>query len=621
MRYRLTVIIICFCQLVIGQDAKLKKANKLFTERAYIKAASIFEEVAKDKESLIKLGDCYYYNSLMEKASFAYLKASKVQNSEFTDAINFRFAHALYGANKVQMADSVMSEIISKPFNTDHFIEILKTGVPFTYSVKKVEEGSEPGDFGMNYFGEQVIFSSSRNNTAKNYKWNDKPYLDLFKGVLTEDRKIVNIEPLDNIINSNTHESNAILSRDGKTMYFSRTNSKRIEIDSQKIATVKLYRSKFENNSWSKPEELPFCSDLYSTQHPALDEEGNRLYFSSDMPNGYGSFDIYYVDVAQEEFGEPVNLGPKINSKHREQFPYYTSENILYFSSNGHLGFGGLDIFQSEKNDQGWDTPLNLGETINTNTDDFSFVVNTNTNEGFLSSNRDGLDNLYVFKREENLRTFIVEGTVRDINSQDLLPDTMITIFNENNVAIDSFKVKDNGRYIFRVKPNSKYRIEGFKPLYIPENVDFNTDDSGRIELNIELQLESYDDAEEIIVEKEDGYVYIELENIYFDLDKWDIKLQAAKTLDVLVDLMKKYPRMEVQLGAHTDNRSSEEYNLQLSNNRAQAALAYIISEGIESSRLTAIGYGESQLLVNCGENCSESEHAVNRRCEFIIIK
>ncbi|WP_431136563.1 OmpA family protein [Psychroserpens mesophilus] len=621
MYYRLLLMVFCFSHMTYSQESKLKKANKLFLERAYVKAASIYEEAANDKASFINLADCYYYNGLMEMASNTYVKASNYSGSEFSEDTNFRFAHALYGAYKVKMADSIMSMLHSKRINTEHFISALENGVPYVYDVKKIKSGSNPGDFGMNFFGEQVIFASSRENTSKHYTWNDKPYLDLFKGQLTEEASLINVSPLENSVNSSTHESNAALSKDGKTMYFSRTNAKRHEIEDKKIATVKLFKSTFDEGTWSEAEELPFCSDFYSTQHPALDEEHGRLYFSSDMPNGFGSFDIYYVNLTDGGFGKPVNLGEKINTKHREQFPFFSKENILYFSSNGHQGFGGLDIFMSEQNANNWDTPLNLGETLNSVTDDFSFVVDFEHNKGFLSSNRDGADNLYVFTREENTRTFIVEGTVKDKNSKELLPNTMITLFDENNTAIDSVKVSENGRYTFKTKPNTKYKVEGFKPLYIPKNVDFDTDDSGKIELNIELELESYDDAEEIIVEKEDGYVYIELENIYFDLDKWDIKTQAARTLDVLVNLMKKYPRMEVQLGAHTDNRSSVEYNLELSKNRAYSALDYLISKGIASSRLTAIGYGESQLLVDCGDNCTENEHAVNRRCEFIIVK
>jgi peptidoglycan-associated lipoprotein len=623
MNCRIIVIILLFglCKVGYGQSSKLKKADKLFLNRSYVKAAELYEEVANTAESLINLGDCYYYNGFMTKASNTYLKASQKSEDTLSNEVNFKFAHALYGMKQVQMADSIMSLIQDKPVNTFNFMERLSDGVPYTYSVNQIKTGGLYGDFGMNFFGEAVIFSSTRNNTSKTYKWNDKPYLDLFTAELTDDGQLSNIEPLDDSINSKTHESNAVLTKDGQTLYFSRTNNKRYEVDNQKIATVKLYKSVLTNGTWSEPEELPFCSNEYSTQHPALDESGERLYFSSDMPGGYGSFDLYYVDLSDESIGDPVNLGNKINTQHREQFPYYSDNDVLYFSSDGHQGLGGLDIFMAEKDSLSWDTALNLGPTLNSNADDFSFVVDIKNNKGFMSSNKSGEDFMYVFTRKDNLRTFIVEGSVLDKNTKEILPNTMITLFDQFNKAVDSFKVGTDGRYLFKTKPNSRYMLEGYRPLYIPSTVEFDTDDSGRIELNIELELESYDDAEDIIIEKEDGYVYIELENIYFDLDKWDIKPRAASTLNILVDLMKKYPRMEVQLGAHTDSRSTIEYNLRLSENRANAALDYIISNGIEASRLVAIGYGKSQLLVDCGDNCTENEHAINRRCEFIITK
>jgi outer membrane protein OmpA-like peptidoglycan-associated protein/tetratricopeptide (TPR) repeat protein len=615
------LLVLILGQLCMAQSSKLKKANKLFLNRAYFEAATIYEDVADTKESLVKLGDCYYYNGLMVKASNTYYKALGKDTLGFSDDVNFRYAHALYGMNQIGRADSIMGVLNDKPINTKNFVNRLKNGVPYNYKVVKLNSGGLPGDFGMNFFGKNVVFSSTRDAKGKLYKWNGEPYLDLFQAELTDERTLINVEPFGKTINSRTHESNAIISEDGKTMYFSRTNDKRYEINEEKIATVKLFKSVLGEDGWSTAEELPFCSNLYSVQHPSLDEDNNRLYFSSDMPGGFGSFDIYYVTLKEDGFGDPINLGEKINTKHREQFPFYSNDDVLYFASNGHQGLGGLDTFMAEKNSVGWDTPLNLGATLNTTADDFSFAVDSNTDKGFISSNRDGNDNMYIFTREDNLRTYIVEGSVMDKNSKELLPKTLVRLFDPNNKVVDSVTVGDDGRYLFRTKPNTKYLIEGFRPLYIPSTVEFATDDSGRIELNIELVLESYDDAEEIIVEKEDGYVYIELENIYFDLDKWDIKPQAANTLNILVDLMKKYPRMEVQLGAHTDSRSSFEYNLELSKNRAQSALEYIISNGIEKSRLTAIGYGKSRLLIDCGDNCTENEHAINRRCEFVIVK
>jgi outer membrane protein OmpA-like peptidoglycan-associated protein len=265
--------------------------------------------------------------------------------------------------------------------------------------------------------------------------------------------------------------------------------------------------------------------------------------------------------------------------------------------------------------------PLNLGQTINSGLDDFGFVLNEKTQEGFFSSNRKGYDNLYSFKRKDNERRYLVEGDVRDKVTKQLLPGTQVSLYDENDVLVGQMVVGSNADYFFNTKPNKTYRLEAIRDLYIPHSEQFSTNDEGKARYSIELEVESYDDAEDIVVTKNDGYVYIELENIYFDLNKWNIKPEAAKILDVLVGLLKKYPRMEIQIGAHTDSRASETYNLMLSNNRASSTLEYIVNQGINRSRLRHKGFGESTPLVNCGDKCTEAEHSINRRCEFRILK
>ena len=606
---------------VKGQSAKLKKAYKLYNNRAYVEAAEILSREAKASKDLVTLGNCYYFNGLMQKAAKVYSKLDKAYWSKLSDSVTFRIAQSYFAVKNTNKADSLLQTLRTNHIPTPKFKDLLSEAVPFNYEITPVKTGVQSGDFGVSFYGEKVVFASYKENAKKTYDWNEKPYLDLYKANYKALDSFSDIAAFNDKINTKTHESNAIFSKDSTVMYFSRTNEKRHKIDERKVATVKIYKSERLENGWSIPEELPFCSNVYSTQHPALNPDEDRLYFSSDMPGGEGSFDIYYVELNDKTYGAPVNLGPKINTKHREQFPFVEKDNTLYFSSDGHQGFGSLDVLMVKKDSSNWYTPMNLGPTLNSNMDDFAFVLHPENSTGYLSSNRSGADFIYAFKRTKNKPLITVEGLVYDKNSKDPLPGTLITLFDENNKAIDSVNVDQYGRYVFKANTNSTYKLEGFKPLYIPNTKSFDTDDSGTIIIDIALALESYDDAEEIIVEKEDLYVYIELENIYFDLDQWNIKPQAAKTLDVLVNLMKKYPRMEVELSAHTDNRSSFDYNITLSENRAKAARDYVISKGIDPNRLTSIGYGESRPLVSCGNNCTDSEHAINRRCEFIITK
>jgi outer membrane protein OmpA-like peptidoglycan-associated protein len=446
--------------------------------------------------------------------------------------------------------------------------------------------------------------------------------LDLYQGTVSKDGILENILPFADEINTEKHESSATFNKEGNFMYFSRTSDKRVMVGEELVATVQLYQAEFKDSIWTNIVPLPFSSDQYSTMHPALSKDEKRLYFSSDMPGTLGSFDIFYVDIADDgSYGTPVNLGSTVNTPQRDQFPYVTPSGILYFASDGHQGLGGLDLFMTRTYDDVYVKPINLGETINSGMDDFSYIVDEDNNTGYLASNRKGSDNLYSFVRKENPRKFTVEGDVRDKNTKELLPGAIVSLYDENEVLIGQLVVSETGDYTFNSEPNKRYRIEAERDFYISKTEYIETLDDGRIRFNIELEIESYDDAEDIIITKGDGLVYIQLENIYFDLNKSEIKADAARTLDVLVEIMKKYPRMEVELGAHTDSRASDAYNLRLSNDRAQAATEYLVANGINKKRLRSIGYGERVQLIKCGRDCTEEEHSINRRVEFIITK
>ncbi|WP_028872528.1 OmpA family protein [Psychroserpens burtonensis] len=615
------IYLLCVCSLSFGQKKSLKRANKLFDNKAYVEAAKLYKQLEDTQESLEKLGDSYYFNFQMKKAKDAYKKLFENYKDSLDLEVYFRYANALKGIEDYDTGDRIMSDYSNLPENTPQLIEELTSLTPYLYKVNQIKSGSNIGDFGITYFKDKVVFASLRNSDNPKYAWNENPYLDLYKASVSEDKNLENVEPFSEEINSKTHESNATFSSDGKTMYFSRTNKKRVKIGDEKIAVVKIYRAKLIDSAWTKITVMPFSSDFYSTQHPTLNKDNTKLYFSSDMPSTSGSFDIYYVDITGENYSNPINLGGTINTKHREQFPFITNEETLYFASNGHKGLGGLDLYLSTYKDAQFEEALNLGHTINSGMDDFGFVLQDSIQEGFFSSNRDGKDRLYVFTREPNVKTYFLEGEVRDKNSKEILPGSLVTLFNEDGNIVKQIIVGDDAKYKFETEPNKAYKIEGYRSFYIPTLEDINTNEEGKIEFDIELEIESYDDAEDIVVTKTDGYIYIELENIYFDLDEWAIKPKAAKTLDILVNLLKKYPRMEVQLGAHTDSRSSDSYNLVLSNNRAKSTLNYIASRGVDNVRLKSKGFGETQPLVDCDDNCSEVEHSINRRCEFIILK
>jgi len=609
-----------------GYSQSLKKANLLYANRAYVDAAEIFEQLPKTRENLEKLGDCYYFNSEIDKANTVY---TQVYNLRDEDSLSidfyFKYFDVLKSARDYYTADQISVIYLKHPIHTENFKRKIKQVAPFNYSLKLLSKQSFSSSFGVGLFGEKIVFASTKNLESPEYNWNKKPYLDLYEAEVSkdDDPQLRNITTFSKTINSkDQHESSAIFTKDGKTMYFSRNHNKRIEIDSNQVAVVSIFKAELENDDWINVERVSFASERYSTMHPALNSEENRLYFSSDMPSSMGSFDIFYVDILDNgSFGEPINLGAAINTNHREQFPYIATDSTLYFASNGKQGLGGLDIFSSKFEDNSYLEALNIGETINSETDDFAFVVVDSLNTGYISSNREGSDNIYTFKRTPKDRIYFVEGLVTDKRTGALLPNTTVTLFDEVGNRLEEITVGEDGRYRLATKPNQSYQLEGFRPKYIPELKYFDTNDKGNIEFNIELEIESYNDAEEIVNDREDGNTYIELENIYFDFAKWDIKPQAAKTLDILVTLLKKYPRMEIQLGAHTDSRSTFEFNMDLSDKRARATLEYLVENGIPRQRLRSKGYGETKPLVNCGDDCTETEFSINRRCEFLILK
>ena len=535
----------------------------------------------------------------------------------------FRYANALKGTADFDKGDAMMSEYLGFDQNTPKFMKNVTRNTPSSFKLEMMSKNKTNGDFGISFYGDKVVFASVRNAVEKAYGWNDRPYLDLFSATVDSKGQLSNVVPFSSDINTKKHESNATFSADLKTMYFNRSGEKRVKVGDEKIAMIKIYKAEFVDGKWTNVTMLPFSSDAYSVEHPFLTKDGKQLYFASDMPGSLGSFDIYVVDINEDgTYSTPRNLGETVNTNQREQFPFLTADGTLYFASDGHQGNGNLDIFMSLKiSDTEFDKPLNLGSTINSEMDDFNFILDEN-DKGYFASNRTGDDNLYTFVREDNKLQYLVEGEVRDMKSMQLLPGSTVKLFDEAGTLLEEVLVGKDGTFTFNTEPNKKYKIMAFKDFYIPAEATFDTSQKGKVYIDLQMKVESYYDAEDIINKKEDGTVLIDLENIYFDLDKWEIKPQAAEVLNVLLGILKKYPYMEIQIGSHTDTRASEMYNLRLSNKRAASALEYLVQNGIDRKRLRSIGYGERKPLIICpNDDCTEQEHATNRRCTFMILK
>ena len=623
-------ILFVFCSittLVAQKKVSVKQANSLFASKSYVKAAEAYEQVIQTKQSrqvLQNLGDCYYYNFQMTNAVRAYGQLFFTFKDSVKKEVFFRYANALKGTKDFDKGDAIMSEYLGFDQNTPKFMKNITRNIPNSYKLQIMSKNKTNGDFGISFYGDKVTFASARNAQEKAYGWNEKPYLDLFSASVDSQGQLVNVEPFSAIINTNKHESSAAFSVDGKTMYFNRGSDKRVKIGDEKVAMIKIYKAEFVDGKWTNIMMLPFSSDTYSVEHPFLTKDGKKLYFASDMPGTLGSMDIFVVDVNEDgTYSQPRNLGESINTIHREQFPFLTEDGTLYFASDGHQGNGNLDVFMSLKlSNSEFDKPLNLGSTINSEMDDFNFILDDINNKGYFASNRTDDDNLYTFIQEENKLQYLVEGEVRDLKSLELLPGATVKLYDDQGNLLEEILVGKDGKFTFNTEPNKKYKIKAFKDFYIPAEAEFDTGEKNKVYIDLQMKVESYYDAEDIINKKDDGTVLIDLDNIYFDLDKWNIKPQAAQVLDVLLSLLKKYPYMEIQIGSHTDSRATAVYNLRLSNKRAASALDYLVQNGIDRKRLRSIGYGETKPLIICPKNdCTEAEHATNRRCTFMILK
>jgi outer membrane protein OmpA-like peptidoglycan-associated protein/Tol biopolymer transport system component len=620
-------ILFVFCSittLFAQKKVSVKEANALFKSKSYVKAAEAYEQLPQSRQVLQNLGDCYYYNFQMNNAVRAYGQLFFTHKDSVKKDVYFRYANALKGTKDFDKGDAIMGEYLGYEQNTPKFMKNITRNTPNSFKLQMMSKNKTNGDFGIAFYGDKVTFASVRNVEEKSYGWNDRPYLDLFSAKVNDQGQLTNVEPFSDAINTKKHESNATFSEDGKTMYFNRSGEKQVKIGEEKVAVIKIYKAELVNEKWTNVIMLPFSNDSYSVEHPFLTKDGKKLYFASDMPGTLGSFDIYVVDVNEDgTYSQPRNLGETINTNQREQFPFLTEDGTLYFASDGHQGNGNLDIYMSLKlSDTEFDKPLNLGSTINGEMDDFNFILDEKKDQGYFASNRTGDDNLYTFIREENKLQYLVEGEVRDMKSMQLLPGSTVKLYDEAGNLLEEIIVGKDGSFTFNTEPNKKYKIMAFKDFYIPAEATFDTSQKGKVYIDLQMKVESYYDAEDIINKKEDGTVLIELENIYFDLDKWNIKPQAAEVLNVLLGILKKYPYMEIEIGSHTDSRASDMYNLRLSNKRAASALEYLVKNGIERRRLRSIGYGETKPLIICPKNdCTEAEHASNRRCTFMILK
>jgi len=624
----------------------VKRAEEYFDKMWYAEAAKLYEQVLSKGEKsysydvLKKAGDAHYFNTDMENAYKWYHMLYERYESEINSDYLFKYAHSLKGIGNYKRSKRLLKLYNKKladekiELNTEHN-EIVLDGLlrmEKKFDVNNLNINSKYSEFSpMYYNGDKVVFASAKDSSIFNtrrYKWNNQPYLDLFVAkVNKESQDLKDAIKFSKKINTKYHEASVTFSPDNETMYFTRNNyGKKLKRDKNGINNLKIYRSKKVNNEWLEAEEVSFNSDDYSTGHPALSTDGKQLYFVSDMPGSIGKTDIFVVDVLEDgSFSSPRNLGPEINTKHKEMFPFINDKK-LYFSSDGHVGFGGLDVFEVAFNDNaGFLEVHNVGKPVNSKKDDFSFIVDEETQKGYFASNRDGGkgdDDIYSFKtlQVEEIPTNInaISGVVTELVTGNLMPNALVELLDENNIKLKEMETDENGNFIFEdLDADTRYVLKMTKGSYIDNTREAATKENEIV--NVDVSMRKLND----MITVEGGIKKLKTEMIHFNFDKSYISKDAALELDKLVAAMTDSPNMVIKIESHTDSRGAAIYNKYLSDKRAKSTRDYIIAKGIDASRIeSAIGYGEEQLSNECDGSirCTEEQHYLNRRSEFIIV-
>ena len=612
-----------------------KVADKFFDNFAYLKAAELYQEaVAKGDSSehvLTRLGDCYYNNSNTEQASVWYEKALnkyKNVNPEYIYKYiqtqrslgNYEEADKwLLSFKEIQNDDSRAEELDGSNIK---LYEALESTKGIYVETKNLEANSNFSDFGAFVHENKLYFASARNTENDIYKWNGEPFLDIYSGDISNDEE--NKDEIADVTlveflgteRDNIHEASVTITSDGNTMYFTRDNvdkRNKARYDKKGTSHLKIYKAQKSDEGWGDVVELPFNDDFYSTGHPTLSPDNKTLFFVSDREGGLGQTDIYKVAIDGDTYGEPENLGASVNTEGREMFPFVAKDSTMYFSSDGFLNLGLLDIFKSNIIKDSSAEAENMGAPYNSGYDDFAFYLDSDSKRGYFSSNRPGGkggDDIYSLTQLPCKQ--LIKGTVTDSLSLAPLQLATVKLIDESGKIVSETETDENGEYEIEAECDKKYTVLATKADYKDDKKEVTTTDVMDEEHIVDLVLIP------LIIDNE-----IVINPIFFDFDKWNIRPDAAYELENIVSVMRAHPNMVIKIESHTDSRGGDRYNMKLSDRRAKSTQEYLYSREIEKERIeSATGYGETQLLNECsnGVPCTKEQHQLNRRSKFIIL-